>query len=229
MTITPTLAFQLDREIERTLSYTWNQNARRFADKSTGKFLSQKTVKGLLDEGFTRKTEELTKLSSDLATKKIDLDVFTIKAAQKIKELHIYSAVNAANGRADELSKEQLAILGDRLKEQIKGAIDPLTGDRYGLIELIKDISKGNVSEAQLNNRLRMFASSAALTKNYIQVQKRKELGFSEAMRFLGANHNHCPECIELSSQGWIGIDSIVYPGQQCSCRANCKCYLDFR
>jgi hypothetical protein len=209
---------QLDDVVKSSLSYTFNKNARRFADKSTGKFLSQNKVKDLLSTGISDKSDRLQKLGKDLSTGKIDLTKFLTEGAQTVKELHILNAVVAVNGRADQMTKQQLATLQERVNGQLK----PYFGD------LIKELSRGEVSEAQLLNRLRMYSDSALLTQKHIELDLKKEQGYDEGFRQLGGSV-HCQSCIRYASLGWVDIDELILPGEECECRSQCKCSILYR
>lgn len=216
-------------QIKAVIAHGWNVTARRFIDAKTKKFLSQNQVTGILDAGILSGKSKLDKLASDLSSSKIDLAKFTIEASQTVKSLHILNSVLAVGGRADQMTIGQKTALQKRVKQELLGGKDPSTGERYGIKYLIKDIQNGNVSEAQLKNRLSMFSDSAALTQKHIELETKKTNGNTEGFRMLGSSDNHCPECVSLASTGWVKLEDLVMPGSNCSCKSSCKCSIIYR
>jgi hypothetical protein len=232
MSFAPRYIQQLDavtQDIKSTIAHGWNEKARRFTDQKTGKFLSQNQVKSILLTGIETGREKLQTLATDLSSGKIDMTKFLLEGAQTVKELHILNAVFSVGGRADKLTQGQKNTLQLRVKEQLTGGKDSLTGDRFGFKELIKDLVKGDVTEAQLKNRLDMYADSASQTQSHVELTAKKEDGYTQGFRTLGSTDNHCDECVTLSSLGWISLTDLVPIGSQCSCRSRCKCQLQYR
>jgi hypothetical protein len=52
--------------------------------------------------------------------------------------------------------------------------------------------------------------------------------GLSEALRVLGPNEHHCPECPPLADLGWVPIADVVPIGQTV-CRVYCRCWIEYR
>lgn len=71
------------------------------------------------------------------------------------------------------------------------------------------------------------------LYQNFI-LQKKMNLGYSQAKRVLGPNENHCYSsverlgCIDLAQKGWMSIQSMS-PIGSASCYSNCKCHIVYR
>jgi len=221
---------QLDKNgLESALDFIYDKVSKRFRGKSSGRFLSQNQSLSLLDGSIQKNRDKLQNLAIGLTSGKIDLVRFVVDSSQAIKDLHILNATKALSGRADNISTQQLKILSDRVKEQLTGKKDPLTGDRFGFKYLIRDLARGQLSEAQLTQRLNLYANSAELTQNHIIKEQKVENGYKEAFRQLASADRACKECVKHSSLGWISLEDLVMPGEQCSCRANCRCTLIYR
>lgn len=216
-------------DIKRAISHGWNATARRFTDPKTGRFLSKNQVDSILDTGISNGRNTLQNLAESLSTGKIGLDKFVIQTAQTVKELHIFNAVKSKGGRVDQLSQKEKTVLQARVKQELLGGKDPKTGDKFGLKFLVKDIMSGSVTDAQLKNRLNMYADSAGLTAEHIRKQDRIENGYKEGFRQLGGTDKHCSECVTFATLGWVKLEDLVMPGSQCSCRSNCKCSIIYR
>ena len=222
---------QLDAkdEIKSAIAHGWNDRARRFTDKKTGKFLSQNQVKSVLNDGISTGKNKLQDLATSLSSGKIDITKFLIESSQTIKELHILNSVLAVGGRADQMTIGQKTALQNRVKEQLTGGKDPITKEKYGFNFLIRDLVNGEISELQLKNRISMFAGSAELTQHHIQKESKIDNGMTEGFRQLGSTDKHCLECINYGAMGWTKIEDLIMPGSSCSCFSNCKCSIIYR
>ena len=224
------MQIQLDRKTELlpNLEYSYDKKAQRFRNKSSGKFLSQNQALKVLESGINDRKSRITDSIDRYLAGSIEIDKFMITVADFIKDLHILNAVIAVGGRKDQLTKQQLSVLQDRVKSQMTTTKDPISGDKYGLQVLARELLKGEVSEAQLRNRLAMYVNSAEQTQEYIEHEKQKTSGKTEGLRRLGTTEN-CPECLEYAGLGWVKLENLILPGQKCRCGSNCKCFIVYR
>lgn len=223
------MVFQLDRtELLPDLEYSYDKKAQRFRNKASGKFLSQNQAIKVLESGITDRSESIRKVTDSYLSGKIEIDTFILKVADSLKDLHVLNAVIASGGRKDQLSKQQLAVLRGRVKSELTTTKDSFSGDKYGLQQLTRELLRGEVSESQLRDRLNKYVNSAALTQGYIEHEKQKSNSKKEGLRRLGSTEN-CPECLKYAGLGWVSIEELILPGQSCSCRSNCKCFITYR
>jgi len=215
--------------LDGVADFAYNTASKRFKHSETGRFLSEQQAIALIDGSIIRNKENLQSLAANLSSGKIDLVDFVTQSSQSIKDLHILNAVKALDGRGDRISADQLKVITDRVKSQLSGGKNPITGDRFGVKYLVRDIVKGDLSEAQLKNRLRMYANSGDLTQKHVEASSKKEEGMTEGLRLLSPTDSHCQECVDLSGLGWVSLSALVIPGDQCSCRSNCKCAIEYR
>lgn len=224
------MLLQLDRSTSLlpNLEYNYDKKAQRFRNKSTGKFLSQNQAIKVLESGITDRRNKVSNTIDRYLSGKIEIDTFVLQIADSIKDLHVLNSVIAVGGRKDQLSKQQLQALQSRVKGELTTSIDPITSEKFGLQVLTRDLLSGEVSEAQLRDRLNRYMDSAVLTQNYIKNEHQKSKGATEGLRILGSTEN-CKECLEYVGLGWVKLDKLILPGQQCSCRSNCKCSITYR
>jgi hypothetical protein len=87
-----------------------------------------------------------------------------------------------------------------------------------------QDIKDGKQTEAQLRNRLGMYADSSKVSF------ERGKLGRSHSQfgrRLLGGCANHCQDCIDYASLGWLPVGQVTPPGVNCVCGPNCCCSVE--
>lgn len=225
------MVYQLDRpsQLLPNLDYSYDKKSQRFRNKTSGRFLSQNQAINILENGLSDRRSKITESIDRYLSGKIEIDRFILQIADSIKDLHVLNAVIAVGGRKDQLSKKQLEVLRTRVKNELTTTKDPFSGDKYGLQVLTRDLLKGNLSEAQLRDRLNKYADSANLTQEFLKCETQKSNGKKEGLRKLGASHKNCTECLAYAGLGWVSIDKLVLPGQACSCRSNCKCSIIYR
>ena len=212
----------------KNLGVEYSKKSRRFVDTRSGRFVSQNNTIKIVKEGIAQGRKTLEIYAEQLANKSIDIDVFALGVAKEIKSLHILNAALAKNGRIDTIGKKELATLNTRIKQQL-GSTKGFEGEKFGVFELVKDIYKGDVSLAQLKNRLSSFADSADQTQNYLILESKKALNFTQALRIMIGDTKTCFECRNYASLGWVGIDTLIMPGESCTCRSNCRCEVRYK
>jgi hypothetical protein len=212
----------------KNLGIVYNPKSKRFTDPNTGRFLSQNKTLSIIEEGIEQRTQNLQKLAEGLAQGRIEIDKFAVLVANDVKSINIYHAAIAKGGRLDLLTKNELAALNNRLKKQLTTA-KGFENEKYGIMELVRDIVKGDVSEAQLKNRLTMYAESGYQVRQIIGLEAKKNEGYKQALRIMIGDHRTCEECKQLAFIGWVSIESVVMPGDRCSCRSRCRCILKYK
>lgn len=147
------------------------------------------------------------------------------QVAQTLKEIHITSGVIAAGGPQNMFANDYL-ILARGLKNQY--GISDNFPQEYGLKFLFAELQRGEVSLKRLVERLVMYGKSAKTAYFGIEVAKQQAEGKTEALRILGFGE-HCEECKRYAGFGWVGIQQLILPTQQCSCLTNCLCTVRYR
>jgi hypothetical protein len=137
-----------------------------------------------------------------------------------LKEIHMSNAIIAAGG-IDKLSNSDLGSIGNILKKQYYAG----KGDKpFGLKHLFKEVSMGKVSDAQLQNRLRMYAEAGELSGSIVRQNIAINQGLKYMMRIDSGDDVECDDCIRYARAGWQPIGSLPMPKVDCRCRSNCRC-----
>jgi len=212
----------------KNLGITYSQTSKRFVNTSSGRFVSQNSTLEIIQKGIDQNRKTLQTLASDYSNGKIEIDSFALKSAQTIKDLHIYNTAIAKNGRLDQLTTSELKVLNQRVNQQLTSTVG-FEGEKFGVMELVKDLMKSDISETMLQNRLDMFANSAEQTQEYIKLESNKaDITITEAMRILQSGKS-CSDCVSFASLNWVSISDLIMPGENCRCRSNCKCSVIYR
>lgn len=208
--------------------FTFDPKTGRYRYRSgtagAGQFAPRTAILALTQSTILSERKNLLEVGLKLADGKITLRQFQSEAAEVVRRLHVANAV-LGRGGIDKMTDRDWLEVARTLKTQYYAGSDPETGRKFGLKHLAEDIKAGKLSAGQLQARLSMYA--LASKQSYWRAFKKTEAesGREYAIRQLG-KAEHCAECIQFASLPPQPMDSIVLPGQQCSCRANCQCSI---
>ena len=201
--------------------------SKRWKYRDSKAFAPMTAVKAQANKYLRSQQKDLILLGKKYLDGGLTLRQFQLEAGQKVKAIHLAEMIRASDKQTD-IKSELFLMIGRNLKQQYYSGKDPLSGERFGLKYLAKDLENGTVSPQQLANRLRMFGESGKVsywgTKSAIATDN----GYTQAKRILG-KAIHCAQCVEYARRGWESIENAILPTVACSCRTNCKCSLDYR
>lgn len=188
-----------------------------------GTFATDAAVQFQTNKFIKARQSELKEMASALRERPRDPTLQT-KAAGLLRDIHIAQASLAAGGPQFLYANDYL-IVGRALRSQY--GLSENAPTPYGLRFLFNEAATGNISEAQLAQRLAMYGESGKVSYYGVQVNKRMNQGFTHARRHLSPAEN-CRECIDYAGYGWVGIQDLIWPTQKCSCKSNCKCTVEY-
>jgi hypothetical protein len=84
------------------------------------------------------------------------------------------------------------------------------------------------MSDAELANRLGMYASSGQQAFWTATGMAMTEKGMKQERRVLGAAE-HCVDCVAYEAEGWKPVGYFPPPGIGSICMYNCHCHMEFR
>lgn len=144
------------------------------------------------------------------------------EAGELLKSIHLSNAVLAAGG-FDKLTERDLGTIGSILKKQYyQGKVDD--GKPFGLKHLFREVQGGGVSEAQLKNRLGMYAESGEISGSAVKQNQAYAQGLTAMKRISSEDDRECDDCTRYAAWGWQMIGSLPLPRERCKCRSNCRC-----
>lgn len=195
-----------------------------FSDTKTGnflyrglkRFLPKKIINAI--ETFQSKATglKIKQSSNQLVQGKIGLVRWQRDMRQTLKNAHLRHAIMAKGGVSQMTPEDYLAV-GRNLKQE------------YRYLRLFaRDIQNGKVSEAQFMARSQMYAQKARSSGEIMRSRVAKQAGLKYMQRFLYGGDRSCPDCVKYAGQGKVLIGELPLPTEQCQCRANCKCRVEY-
>lgn len=201
--------------------------SKRWKYRDSKAFAPMTAVKAQAEKYLRSQQKDLILLGKKYLDGGLTLRQFQLEAGQKVKAIHLAEMIRASDKQTD-IKSELFLMIGRNLKQQYYSGKDPLSGERFGLKYLAKDLEDGTVSSQQLANRLKMFGESGKVSYWSTKSAIAKDNNYTQARRILG-KAEHCSQCVEYARRGWDTIENAVFPTVACSCRTNCKCSLEYR
>lgn len=197
------------------MPYRWDVAAKRYRDTDTGRFLSRDSARTMVDDSLRAGRSATGTLAGLVADGTISAADWRDKMRQEIKEEYIRQYLSAKGGRS-QMTPADWGSIGGMLTEQYK----------Y-LDGFYADVLSGDMSEAAIAARARMYVNSAreANERAYSRSQGLPDLGrypgsgstpcltncrcFLEITETEGGwnvywklgDSEHCDGCVELAAQ----------------------------
>lgn len=197
--------------------YEWVAALHNYRSIETGKIVSRATITEGLEAMLDASAVNMNTLTQSLIDGGISLKDWQAGMMTEIKNTHIASAA-LSNGGWEQMTPSDWGYTGSLIKEQYKYL------DNYA-----KDISNGTQAlDGRALVRSDLYADAANGT--YWEVNKRSMLadGYDEGRRVLEAGSDHCDDCEEYASEGWMLIDEIPEIGNS-QCLTRCRCEIEYR
>ena len=161
---------------------------------------------------------QFDRTTSQLILNQISLADFERSLSEQIKAGLMQTTVFAAGGQEN--------INQSAVRFQYYGATGNQLRRRYGAIaNLSVKISNGELSEAQIRDRVRRVSNEVYTTFNRTTLIRRQlEQNHNEGRRFLSPDSDHCPDCPLYQTSGFVPLAEIVPIGHACVCGGHCNC-----
>lgn len=196
--------------------YQYDPASRRYRDTSTGRYLSAKDVRAVVDGIIDIESVKMRNLAQSLIDGKIALSDWQVQSAALIKSLHVAMGL-AANGGLEATSASQLGYLGSLVKKQYTF-----------LREFALQIRNGKQPlDGTLVSRSELYTQAARGTYSDVVNRGASDGGMTEGRRILGGA-DHCDSCLEEAARGWVPIADMLPIGDG-RCLSNCRCSQEFR
>ena len=200
-----------------TSNFGWNEQAGRYVDLESGRFVKFIEVRGALESVMESAGASMHDLTQQLIDQQISLADWQSGMMDQIKLAHV-AAGSAANGGWAQMSQSDWGATGQLIKEQY---------------EFMRNFSNQIASGEQLLNgqalvRADMYGEAARGT--FETMQTRYQLinnGMEEEIRILG-EADHCDGCLEQAALGWQPIGTLDDIGEE-ECLTRCHCTKKYR
>lgn len=198
--------------------FLYDPARRLYKSLRTGRYLTAKEVRQVVDVVIDGYQADLVAISSRLQGGELSLAEWQLQMAQAVRALHVVTGA-VANGGIANMSPADWQFVGSQVKKQL--------GYLQGFAD---DIMSGRqlVQSGSLTARAKLYAQAARGTYSQVERRREKFAGQIEERRVLGAA-DHCPDCVTLANQGWQPIGTLPAIGQDTICLANCRCEFDYQ
>jgi len=197
--------------------YGWNEVAHRYYSLETGVFVSRASVTAGLESVLDVSALRMNAVTQSLIDGNISIAGWQSEMMQQIKLTHTASAA-LSQGGFGQMTQSDWGATGALIKKQYK----------Y-LENYAADIANGTqVLDGRALVRSDMYADAANGT--FWEMDKRSMIadGYEEGRRVLESGADHCDDCEEYASEGWMPIDEIPEIGDS-QCMTRCRCTIEFR
>lgn len=202
------------KSAQESNSFYWNANSQQYHyanGNKKGQFVREKDVVRITEKAIEYELQVGNKITKDLLSGKINVSTWEQKTAQSIRNLAIYQYSLGIGG---------IKQMDWRDHAEISGKVNL----QYQYLRgFSRDIIQGNLSEAQILARVQMYYNKTRHFYEDGRLEGHARNGFLWERRVLAAFHS-CDDCVRYSGVGWVKIGTLPNPGENCQCRANCKC-----
>lgn len=197
------------------LLYGWDSASQRFRDLSTGRFISERSVRDFVDNIADAASQQLGDLAARYRTGQITMTIWQAESRAVIKSSQIASALAAYGGRG-QMTPARWGVVGQQIRTQYA----------Y-LTRFADDVLSGRQRlNGRMDARARMYGQASRTL--YENIRRRESAASGQQFeRNIRHAVESCGQCVNQSSLGWQPIGTLVPVGQR-SCRSSCRCTLAY-
>lgn len=202
-------------------TYFWDPSVARFRDE-TGQFVANDTVQAYVDALLIETSNIVdTLVEMTVATGMLTPDDFEIRLREELKREYLRQYYLGIGGRV-QMTQADYGSIGGSLAFQYRK-----------LNDFIEDIASGELSEAQVRARARMYVNSARQAFEKAKLKSKTNAGYTHMRWVVNPALENCVECLAFEDMGWQLIDDNPFdgcvPGSGCTvCLTNCGCYIEY-
>ena len=199
--------------------WRWEESTRRYRDQSTGRYMARSDVMSYVNESLAASGTATNDMGSMVAQGIISPADFETIARQEIKEQYITQYMLGRGGR-DAMTQADWGSIGGMLRDQYHPYFDGF----------MADIKAGNLSEAQIQARLRMYVDSSRQAYEKAHERNAKDLGMDEESWAVDMSLENCEDCLAYRAEGWQEIGYFPEPADGSTrCLSHCGCEKLYR
>lgn len=202
--------------------WRWDGAINRYRDLDSGRFLSREKALTWVDASIRASDGFGDTMAGLVSNGRIAPFDWLAGFRQELKEEHIRQYL-LGRGGLEQMTQADWGSVGGMLREQY----------RY-LDGFYREILDGNLSEAQIAARCRMYTNSAREAFERAQARVARDSGMDEVIWIVDASAENCEDCLDFASLGWQPAADDPYggaiPGSGATkCLTSCLCVLDYR
>lgn len=197
--------------------YRWEPDRGRYRDTRTGRFVSQATVRRVIDTTLRNMRVEVRQITDGVRAGRVSREAWGLEMRQRVRDVHLLSAA-AARGGWGNMDDAAYGQVGAAIREQ-----------NVFLNRLTADVISGRQPlDGRFTQRALMYVEAGRATHERAHREVEQDRGMTEERNILRDAADHCGECPDLSGQGWVPIGTIPLPGQR-ECVTGCRCLIETR
>ena len=206
--------FDLD---DREKGYFFDTKQAAYVSRWTGKPVQDATVRRSVESYNSEFVgANMDKHTDKFIEGKMDLPTWQKKMAGELKQGHVINATVGAGGRAN-MNYSKWGRVGNALRQQYNW-----------LNNFSVEIANGNLTPAQIQYRVNMYAKSVRSSYFAGQRVAKEEAGLTMERR-VTTSGNPCDPCAKDEKMGWQPLGTLPVPGTDCKGLTNCMCYMEYR
>lgn len=196
--------------------FIWNEDARRYIDADTGRFVSSSAVRDALENVMDDAALTMNGLSQQLLDGTISLSDWQTGMMEQIKITHT-AAGASANGGWAQMTPSDWGAVGRDIRDQYD----------Y-LRNFASQIASGEQPlDGRVLVRSDMYGDAGRATYEDIRRRGMIAQGYIEGRRVLG-QADHCDDCLEYANDGWMPAEDVPEIGNS-QCLTRCACNIEYR
>lgn len=194
----------------------WDENAARYTDAVTGRFIARSAVRGELDQALDTSAANVQTLTERLRTGGLSVSQWQVAMAREVKSVHTASAALAKGGWA-QMTPADWGRTGQKIKTQYT-----FLGKFAG------EVSSGQQRlDGTLGRRAELYSQAGRNTYHAVEQREQARRGMTEERNLLAVS-DHCPGCLDADAMGWVPIGELPEVGSR-DCLSRCKCEIAYR
>lgn len=196
--------------------YEWNQQAGRYVDAKTKRFVAWQSVGDQYDKVVNQSDKMMRALSQQLRDGDLSLDEWQSAMMGQVKITHL-SAMILQKGGIDQLTQADYGRVGQVVR-----------GEYELLRNFARQIANGSQKlDGTLLRRAEMYGQAGRSKYYGFHDKDKQDRGFDEERSILNPA-DHCIECVSEADKGWVSIGTLIPIGSRI-CRSGCKCDKEYR
>ena len=204
------------------MGWEWDWRIGGYRDQDTGQKLPVEDVRKWTAKLISESQTATTDLAKMVADETLNVADWKAQFRKEIKQQYIDQYIAGVGGR-ERMTQADWGSVGGMLNNQYHPYLD----------DFRREITMGNLSEAQIKARMDMYLDSAKQAYEKANGRSQKKAGMNEERWVLNPELENCDDCFELANMGWVPIPEISkehIPGDSgTACRTNCGCRFDYR
>lgn len=195
--------------------YKWNEELGHYTYPN-GKKVPDRYLFASIQRFQDKLNKSLQSATTSLIRGDISLSEWQSRISSRVKKGHLDMLAFGIGG-SDKVKVWHTADVEKRLQST----------DYPSLEKFARALQNGKLSEKQVRARLDLYAKGTKVSYEQGRVELRKSRAQKYGRRLLGRTDLHCEDCINYAARGWMRLEDLILPGNDCRCGANCLCSIE--